>query len=172
MYHINYLVASLRLFISIRKWNSKKSKEWGKRNVQEIYQEFDEHLEPLTPTGEVWMRYENRWENRGWRAWKLDVLQGMRASGVACTNLRFSRRHVENHVERLPPSRCGRIVIVYSSLFRHAFAAPVSSELCLCRCHDYHRIGKGGAYTKVSDLARSFFATTCPPKHGVTRGSR
>lgn len=49
------------------------------------------------------------------------------------------------------------------------------SQLCLCRRHDYHRVGKGGAYTKVSDLVRFFFFFSCDDvyaEHGVTQGSR
>lgn len=87
-------------------------------------------------------------------------------SGVACTgDLTCGSRCVESHArrearERARPTRraCGsraRIVIVYSSLFRHAFAARA---LCLCRYHDYIVTG-GGVCTKVSDRALASFCT-------------
>lgn len=87
---------------------------------------------------------------------KLDELQGIRVSSRATGDLtcglrvcvcvcRESRREAPVVVVRAT----WRVIIVYSSLLRHAFAAP---ESCLCRVTmATHRDGSG-AYTQKYQL--------------------
>lgn len=109
-------------------------------------------------------------ESGGRRVRKLDVLQGMRTSGVACTGLRFSRRHVENHIERHgSPPGCGCVVIVYSSLFRHAFAGR--SSVCVVAMTTIVS-GKVVRTQKYQTSVRFFLRRRCPPSTGWTQDLR
>lgn len=79
------------------------------------------------------MRYENRWEREGRRAMGAKTGCAPRHAGKWCrvrglAVLAASRR--ESRREASPRSGCGRVVIVYSSLFRRAFTAPVGALCC------------------------------------------
>lgn len=69
---------------------------------------------------------------------KLDALQGIYARAKWCrvygrSHLRFAlRRESRREARGARAAVCaGRIVIVYSSLFRHAFAVPPERSVCV-----------------------------------------
>jgi len=90
------------------------------------------------------------------RVRKLDALQGMRASGVACTgDLTCGSRGVESHVER--PCPTGGDASSLSILPYFVTLSPHrQSPVCVVTMATPWRGEGGGAYTKVSDRARSF----------------
>lgn len=141
-------------------------------SVQGVYQEFDEHFELLTQRSDKIRKQmgKQRAEGGGCENWMCS-----KACGQVVSRARTcGSRGITSRITSRDSPRPGAVASSLSILPYFVTLLPRRSELCLCRCHDYHRVEEGGAYTKVSDLARSFFfATTCPPtRWREIRGAR
>lgn len=102
---------------------------------------------------ESWMRSKAYAQAKWCRVYGGDLTCGSR-----CVEVHVERRwRVRrcNAMQRDVPVCVGRIVIVYSFLFRHAFAAP-SERSCLCRYHDYIAMGVARAQKYQTTLSLLF----------------
>lgn len=107
---------------------------------------------------------KRRAEGEGCESWMCSKACGQVVSRARACGSRGITSRITSRGTALRPAA---VALSLSILPYFVTLLPRRSQLCLCRCHDYHRVGKGGAYTKVSDLSSFLFATTLSAEHGV-----